>query len=260
MITSLSSLFKLASSGLSANQAYLDVVSNNIANASTPGFKSSHALFSEALDEASELPDTLDPRRYVGVRVTDISPNLNQGTLSESESPWDLAIDGQGYFQVRMPNGDLAYTRDGRFRLDGERHLVTIEGYLLEPAVTLPEDADALHVNPDGAIMGEFTDAAGEGERREVGRISVIGFAAPERLSHAGQNLFLPTAESGPAMPLRPDGRPWGEVAANAIEGSNTDLSEAMVDLVSAQRAYAISARVLQTFDDMASEATNLKR
>jgi len=260
MITALSSLYKLAASGLSANQAYLDVVSNNIANATTPGFKSSHAVFSEALDNAAELPEALDPSRYLGVRVADITPNLNQGTLSPSESPWDLAIDGPGYFQVRLPNGTLAYTRDGRLRLSSDRQLVTLDGYVLEPAVTLPEDANALYVNPDGTIVGDYVDAQGEGERREVGRITVMGFAAPERLSHAGQNLFLATAESGPAMPQRPDGQAWGEVAAHAIEASNTELVDAMVDLVSAQRAYAISARVLQTLDDMAGEATNLKR
>jgi flagellar basal-body rod protein FlgG len=260
MITSLSSLYKLASSGLSANQAYLDVVSNNIANANTPGFKSSHALFSEALDAAAELPDELDPRRYLGVRVSDVSPNLNQGTLSPAESPWHMAIDGPGYFQVRLPDGTLAYTRDGRFALSAARQLTTVDGYLLEPAVTLPEEGDAFHVNPDGTILAEFTDEQGDGERRDVGRITIMSFAAAERLNHIGQNLFTATPESGPAMPLRPDGQPWGEIVAQAVEGSNTDLVEAMMDLVSAQRAYAVSARVLQTFDDMAAEASNLKR
>jgi flagellar basal-body rod protein FlgG len=260
MITSLSSLFKLAASGLSANQAYLDVVSNNIANANTPGFKSSHALFSEALDDAAELPDQLDPRRYLGVRVADVSPSLFQGTLSTSDSPWHMAIDGLGYFQVRLPDGTPAYTRDGRFSLNASRQLVTADGYLLEPSVTLPEGAEASHVNPDGTILAEFEDEEGERERREVGRVTIMGFAAAERLNHIGQNLFTATPESGPAMPLRPDGQPWGEIVGQAIEGSNTELVEAMTDLVSAQRAYAISARVLQTFDDMAAEASDLKR
>lgn len=260
MITSLSSLYKLAASGMSANQAYLDVVSNNIANANTPGFKSSHALFAEALDAAAELPDGLDVRRYLGVRVSDVSPNLNQGSLAPSELPWHMAIDGPGYFQVRLPNGAPAYTRDGRFALDATRQLVTADGYLLEPAVTFPEGADGFHVNPDGTILAEFVDEEGERERREVGRVTLMGFAAAERLEHLGQNLFAATPESGPAMPLRPDGQPWGEIASRAVEGSNTELVEAMTDLVSAQRAYAVSARVLQTFDEMAQEASNLKR
>lgn len=260
MITSLASLFKLASSGLSANQAYLDVVSNNIANANTPGFKSSHALFTEALDAAVEPSDELGARRYLGVRVSDVSPNLNQGILSPAESPWHMAIDGPGYFQVRLSDGTLAYTRDGRFSLGAERQLATVDGYLLEPAIALPEGGEAFHVNPDGTILAEFTDDEGDGERRELGRISVMGFAAAGRLNHIGQNLFTATPESGPAMPLRPDGQPWGEIVSQAIEGSNTDLAEAMVDLVNAQRAYAVSARVLQTFDEMAAEASNLKR
>ena len=260
MITSLSSLYKLASSGLSANQAYLDVVSNNIANVNTPGFKSSHALFAEALNDAAELPDPLDPRRYLGVRVSDVSPNLNQGTLSPSESPWHMAIDGPGYFQVRLPDDTLAYTRDGRFTVSASRQLATADGYLLEPALTLPEGAEAFHVNPDGSVLAEFADEQGERERREVGRITVMGFAAAERLSHVGQSLFTATPESGPAMPLRPDGQPWSEIVSHAVEGSNTELVEAMMDLISAQRAYAISARVLQTFDEMAAEASNLKR
>jgi len=260
MITSLSSLYKLAASGLSANQAYLDVVANNVANANTPGFKSRHALFSEALDGAAELPDALDPRRYLGVRVVDTSPLMQQGTISVSDSPWHLAIDGRGYFQVRLPDGTLAYTRDGRFSPDASRRLVTVDGYPLEPAVTLAEEAEAFHVNPDGTILAEYADAEGQRERRELGRIVVIGFAAAERLDAIGQNLFVATPESGPAMPLRPDGQPWGEIIEQAVEGSNTELAEAMTDLVSAQRAYAIAARVLQTFDDMAAEASNLKR
>lgn len=259
MLTALSSLYKLASSGLSANQAHLDVVSNNIANANTPGFKSSHVLFTEALNAAAELPDSLDPRRYLGVRVASVSPNLNQGILSPAESPWHMAIDGTGYFQVRLPDGTLAYTRDGRFALNGSRQLVTVDGYLLEPAVTIPEGGEAFHVNPDGAILAEFGDGE-ERERREVGRITVMGFAAAERLLHVGQNLFTATPESGPAMPARPDGQPWGEIIGHAVEGSNTELVEALTDLVTAQRAYAISARVLQTFDEMAAEASNLKR
>jgi len=260
MITSLTSLFKLAASGLSANQAYLDVVSNNIANANTPGFKSSHALFSEALDDAAELPDELDPRRYLGVRVADVSPSLSQGTLSPSDSPWHMAIDGSGCFQVRLPDGTLAYTRDGRFSTSASRQLVTVDGYLLEPSVTLPEEAEAFHVNPDGTILAEIQDEEGGRERIEVGLVTIMGFAAAERLNHIGQNLYTATPESGPAMPLRPDGQPWGEVVSQAVESSNTELVEAMTELVSAQRAYAISARVLQTFDDMAAEASNLKR
>jgi len=126
--------------------------------------------------------------------------------------------------------------------------------------VTLAEEAEAFHVNPDGTILAEYADAEGQRERREMGRIVVIGFAAAERLDAIGQNLFVATPESGPAMPLRPDGQPWGEIIEQAVEGSNTELAEAMTDLVSAQRAYAIAARVLQTFDDMAAEASNLKR
>ena len=260
MITSLSSLYKLAASGLSANQAYLDVVANNIANANTPGFRSHQALFTEALDNAAELPAQLDPRRYLGVRLVDVSPLMQQGTLSSSESPWHMAIDGWGYFQVRLPDGTPAYTRDGRLAPNASRQLVTVDGYPLEPSVTLPEGAEAFHVNPDGTILGEFVDAEGLHERREVGRIRIMGFAAAERLEAVGHNLFVATPESGPAMPLRPDGQPWGEVVSRAVEGSNTELAEAMTDLISAQRAYAIAARVLQTFDDMATEASNLKR
>ncbi|HHX43214.1 MAG TPA: flagellar hook-basal body complex protein [Chloroflexi bacterium] len=260
MITALASSYKLAASGMRANQIHLDVVSNNIANANTPGFKSSHAYFAEALDSAAGGPDALDARRYLGVRVANTSPNLAQGTLAPSDAPWHMAIDGAGYFQIRLPDGTPAYTRDGRFALDARRRLVTVDGYLLEPAVTLPEGAQEAHVNPDGTIMAEFADEQGGRERREVGRITVMGFIVPERLQHIGKNLFAATPESGAAMPQRPDGQPWGEIVAQAVEGSNTELADAMMDLVSAQRAYAVSARVLQTYDEMAAEAANLKR
>ena len=265
MITAIASLFKLASSSLRANQMRLDVVADNIANSYTTGFRASRTVFGEALNSAAQPEDGVEVGRYQGVRVLEISPDVAQGILSPSESCWHLAIEGLGFFQIRTPGGSLAYTRDGRFATSSERELVTANGYRLEPPVTLPADATAFAVNADGIILGQFESfdqATGQTiiQVREVGRISLAGFINPEGLERLGQNLYGSTESSGSALQRRPDGHRWGDIVGNALEGSNAELVEAMMEMVMAQRAYQLSARVLRTVDDMAGMANELVR
>jgi len=265
MITAIASLYRLACSGLTANQARLDVIADNIANSNTAAFKSNRTLFSEALDPTAEPPDEEGLVRYQGVRVLEISPDLAQGVVVPSESPWHLAIDGPGFFQVRLADGTLAYTRDGQFRIDRNAHLVTATGALLDPAITVPAEALTFAVNADGTIIGLFetTDqATGRTivETRELGRVATVGFVNPEGLLRIGNSMFVPSEASGPALTQRPNGQPWGELIGGAIESSNTRLVDAMTDMVVAQRAYALSARVLQTIDEAAEFANQLLR
>jgi len=265
MITAIASLYRLACSGLTTNQARLDVIADNIANSNTAAFKSNRTLFSEALDPAAEPPEEEGLVRYQGARVLEISPDFSQGVVTPSESPWHLAIDGPGFFQVRLANGSLAYTRDGQFRVDRDSHLVTATGALLDPAITVPEEVLSFAVNADGTIIGVFetTDqATGRTitETRELGRIATVGFMNPEGLLRIGNSMFAPSEASGPALTQRPNGRPWGELIGGAVESSNTSLVDAMTDIVAAQRAYAISARVLQTIDEAAEFANQLIR
>jgi len=265
MITAIASLYGLARSGLVANQIRIDVVADNIANSNTAGFKSSYALFSEALDPAAEPTDGADIARYQGVQVIEITPDFSQGMVTPSESGWHLAIDGPGFFQIRLPDGTLAYTRDGQFQVDGNGQLVTDAGYALDPAITVPPLATSFVANADGTILGMFEasdEATGQTTRemRQVGQVSLVGFVNPEGLSRMGQSLFVATGASGAALQQRPDGQPWGELIGGATESSNTCLVAAMTDLVAAQRAYALSARVLQTIDESAQFANELVR
>ncbi|HUV94347.1 MAG TPA: flagellar hook-basal body complex protein [Anaerolineae bacterium] len=263
MITAIASLYALASSGLIANQTRLDVVADNIANSSTTGFKSYRALAGEALAPASEVANGEDVAPYEGVRVLDISPDLSQGMITPSESAWHLAIDGPGFFQIRLPDGTLAYTRDGQFQVDGNGQLVTATGYALDPTITVPAQATAFVVNADGVVLGMF-EAADETpgqimrEMREVGRVSLVGFVNPDGLHRTGHNLLLATPASGEALAQRPNGERWADLIGGATESSNTSLVEAMTDLVAAQRAYALCVRVLQTIDESAQFANEL--
>jgi len=265
MITAIASLYALACSGLLANQTRLDVVADNIANSNTPGFKSSHTLFSEALDPVAEAVDGTDLGRYEGVRILEISPDLSQGMVTPSESPWHLAVDGPGFFQVRLPDGTLAYTRHGQFQMGGDGQLVTAEGYPLDPPITVPSLGTSFAVNADGVILGMFEandEPAGQTirEMREVGRVSVVGFVNPEGLLRMGDSLFAATPASGSPLEETPDGRPWGDLIGGATESSNTSLVGSMTDLLAANRAYAISARLLQVIDESAQFANELVR
>jgi len=265
MITAIASLYGLACSGLVANQTRIDVVADNIANSNTTGFKSWHVLFAEAIDPAAQLTEGADIARYQGVRVLEISPDLSQGILTPSEHVWHLAIDGPGFFRIRLADGTLACTRDGQFQVDADGHLVTSAGHLLDPPIALPAEATSFAINADGAILGLFetlnqTTGQVTREMREVGQISLIGFVNPEGLRRMGHSLYLPTAASGQPLEAGPDGQPWGELIGGARESSNTSLVEAMTDLVAAQRAYALSARVLQTIDESAQFANELLR
>jgi len=265
MITAIASLYRLACSGLIANQTRLDVVADNIANSSTTGFKSYRVLVGEALAPASGTADGEDVAPYEGVRLLDISPDLSQGMITPSESAWHLAIDGPGFFQIRLPDGTLAYTRDGQFQMDGNGQLITATGYALDPAITVPAQVTGIVINANGVILGVFEatdETSGQMMReiREVGRVSVVGFVNPDGLLRTGHNLLVSTPASGEALAQRSDGERWGDLIGGATESSNTSLVEAMTDLVAAQRAYALCVRVLQTIDESAQFANELFR
>jgi len=262
MISALSSLYALASSGMVANARRLDVIADNMANSTTTGFKAALVQFGEALSDPATRQVTDPARGGQGTLILSTMPSLAQGALQPADSPWHLAIDGPGFFRVQLPDGSMAYTRDGRFRLDEDGRLITSDGYLVMPNITLPEGAEHFAVNADGSILvWSPVDAEGDPtatEVREIGRLTLAGFPNPEGLQRIGHNLYASTDASGDSLVSEPGLQGLGEIVGRALESSNVSLIDEMADLMAARRAYAVAARLLTTVDDMGRLADEL--
>ena len=253
-----------AASGIRAQQVALDTVANNLANVNTPGFKEEHVSFAETLAaevrpagttmlNGAQTGEALNVGS--GVLYNGVGTVFRQGTFTLSDNPLDLAIDGQGFFQVRTPSGQIAYSRMGAFRVDASGQLVDEQGNLLEPAVTVPAGASDISVSPDGQISGLLN-----GERTIFGQIMLARFTNPDGLEKIGGSLFLPTANSGAPQSGQPGTGNLGTIRAQALEQSNVNLAAAMTDLLQAQRAYQMNARLVQDGDKMWGLANTLRR
>ncbi|MCG3210094.1 MAG: Flagellar basal-body rod protein FlgG [Anaerolineae bacterium] len=256
---SLSALLHVSRAGLLTQQAGLDVTANNIANVSTTGFKRSRAEFQELLNDRLEEPPEGNNRaagEAAGARLVDTQHIFSQGVIEATDFQWDLAIEGEGFFQVLRNDGTLAYTRDGTFRLDGEGRVVNADGHLLQPEVIIPPDAEETMITGEGKVMVRRT---GELEPQVIATINLARFTNPAGLETAGQNLFLPTDASGAAQLAQAGSQGYGTVISYALEQSNIDLSNEVVDMISAQRAYSMMARALRTTDEMMGLATQIR-
>lgn len=260
MITSIGALFTMASTGMLANQMRMDVIADNLSNAHTTGFKNRDVQFSEALMIATQ--DGEENVMAHGARVLSVTADHTQGSLSPSDQSWHMAIEGAGFFEIRLPDGTTAYTRDGHFQVDAAGQLVTTAGYPLADPVTIPQDADGVTVNPDGTLFAQVTFTDDDNHRvtenREIGRIGLVGFRNPQGLDRIGGNLYLPTAASGPAV--RGVENLVGEIIGSALESSNVNMVDEMTNLVSAQRAYSVCTRLMHTVDEMVRGAHEMIR
>jgi len=236
-------------SGMLARLLDLDIVSNNLANFNTIGFKASRSNFQELLTVAEAV---VNP---TGVQLRSTQRLTSQGALKESENPLDLAISGEGLFAVTLPDGRTAYTRDGQFTLDAARNIVTASGYPLVWEGALPEDAADIHVNPDGAVMVLQGDTWAQ-----VGTIALSRFANPDGLQGIGQNLWLETEVSGQVQTGAPGSELFGPILGNALEQSNVNLASEMTRLISLQRSFELSLRSFQSTDEMISQAIHMRR
>jgi flagellar basal-body rod protein FlgG len=256
MITSLRDV----ASGLMAQQSNLEVISNNIANANTTGFKKSRAEFEDL------LYDQLSPQIIPGA-ATEPSPplvsgegaqvSLNhiitmQGDVQQTDNPLDVAIYGEGYFEVDRPDGTKAYTRDGSFKLDNQGRLQTADGSLVA-GITIPADAEQLVISETGVVS---VKRAGSDAPEDLGTIPMARFENPSGLESVGDNLFVPTAASGNTAPWDANA---GKVLQHYLEGSNVSYAEEMTKMMNAQRAYQLAARSLQTVDNMIALANQLR-
>ena len=247
----------IAKTGMEGQQTKLDAISNNLANVSTNGFKRGGVVFEDlmyqnlrpagaASSDQSQLPTGLQVG--LGVRVAASSRNFAQGTLQQSSNNLDLAVKGNGFFQIQMSDGTTGYTRDGAFQVDGSGRLVTTAGHPVQPGITIPTNALAVAVANDGTVS---VTLAGQAAPQTVGQLQLAGFANPAGLDPRGQNMFAETAASGTPNAGAPGSSGLGGLVQGFVEGSNVNVVEELVAMIATQRAYELNSKAIQTSDQM---------
>jgi flagellar basal-body rod protein FlgG len=254
----------IAKTGLEAQQSQLDVITNNLANVGTTGFKRSRAVFEDLLyqtirqpggqsSQITQLPSGL--QLGTGVRVVASERLYLQGNLQQTGNNKDLAIQGTGFFQVLMPDGTLSYTRDGSFQVNSEGLLVTASGYPVQPSIAIPSDAQTITVGRDGTVS---VVQPGSVTPNTVGTIELASFMNPAGLSAQGENVFIETASSGPPIINAPDSNGMGYLSQGYIETSNVNVVEEMTNMIQAQRAYEINSKAVTAADQMLQKLTQM--
>lgn len=253
-----------ASTGLTAQQVQIDIIANNLANVSTNGFKQARGIFADLLyqtlrqpgaqsSQTTQIPDGLQ----IGLGVTPVSTGriFTQGSLQQTGNALDMAIDGAGFFQVLLPDGTTAYTRDGSFQKDNQGQIVTANGYPLQPAITIPAQALTVTVATDGVVSITLPTTTAP---VQIGTIQVATFVNNGGLQSVGENLYLETASSGTATPNTPGTNGAGVVVQNYVEASNVNVAQELVLMIQTQRAYELNAKVVSTSDQMLARLTQL--
>jgi len=256
----------IASTGMAAQERNVEVISNNIANMRTTGFKRQRAEFQDLLyqsyrragastsETGTQVPVGIEIGS--GVRVSATARVMSQGNVAPTEKDLDLAIRGEGYFMVNLPDGRTAYTRDGTFERDSTGMLVTVDGYQVEPGIIIPADATAVSISRDGLVEGFMN---GGTEPVQLGQIQMARFVNKAGLESMGDNLFLETAASGEAQIGLPGVDGMGNLLQGYLESANVNAVTEMADLISAQRAYEMNARVISGADQMMQATAQLR-
>jgi flagellar basal-body rod protein FlgG len=254
-----------AATGMDAQQTKLDIIAHNLANASTTGFKKTRADFQDLLSETIRAASPTSAQGGsqptplqvgLGVHTASTSRSFAQGDMIETKNPLDLTVEGSGFFRVQRANGDIAYTRDGSFRLDAASRLVTQLGELLEPGITLPADATNITVKPDGTVQARLPNRT---DMVDIGAIQLATFANPGGLEAIGNNLLLATASSGDAIVVKPGDQGSGSIAQGALEGSNVSAVEEMINMISTQRNYELNSKIVESADEMLQKLTQIR-
>jgi len=257
---------RTAATGLNAQQKYVEIIANNISNVNTTGFKKVRPEFQDLLYETLRPAGAVSqvgvqPLNEVqigsGTELVQTTKIYSQGDITQTNNPLDLAINGDGFFVIRKPDNTLAYTRDGTFRLDNKGQIVNAQGYKLEPGFTVPQDTTEVQVSRDGYVEVLLQ---GSTQPQTLGQLELARFINPGGLKALGDNLYAETAASGQAMMENPGNNNTGEILQNHLESSNVDIVEEMVNMISAQRAYELNSKSVQTADNILSTAVNLKR
>jgi flagellar basal-body rod protein FlgG len=255
-----------AGSGMLTQQFNIDTISNNLANVNTTGFKKMRPEFEDLLYQTIRESGSLvhqDVQLPTGLQVGHGSRPVatmkifTQGDFQQSDNPLDLVIEGNGFFQIQMQDGSIDYTRNGAFKIDGDGKIVTSEGYLLQPEITVPTGIQSISISTDGIVSVLMP---GETQSQQIGQIELANFINPSGLSNSGEGLYTQTVASGEPLVSTPGTEGNGEVMSNYLEMSNVKVVEEMVNMIVAQRAYDINSKAVQASDEMLQVANGLKR
>ncbi|WP_415902023.1 flagellar basal-body rod protein FlgG [Neptuniibacter sp. QD29_5] len=249
----------VAKTGMTAQDTNLKVISNNLANVSTVGFKKDNVVFEDLMyqvrrqpgaqtAEEAQLPSGL--QIGLGVRTVGTQKLFSAGDMEVTGEPFDVAINGRGFLQVTLPNGDTAYTRNGQLHLNSDNQVVTPEGYLLEPELTLPNDVLSFSIGTDGIVTVTTPDSP---QGTQIGQMQLADFVNPQGLQSQGQNLYIETASSGAPVVSNPGENGTAVLIQGSLENSNVNSVEELVDMITTQRAYEMNSKVISTADEMLS-------
>lgn len=247
----------IAKTGMEAQQTQLDAISNNLANVSTNGYKKSHAVFEDLMyqnlrqaggnsSEQTTLPTGL--QMGLGTRAVATARSFAQGNLQQSTNPLDVAVKGSGFFQVQMPDGTTGYTRDGSFQVSAQGQLVTNNGYIVNPGITIPTNAQSVTIGADGTVSVAIP---GQATPQTIGQLQLASFVNPAGLEPKGQNVYAETAASGTPTAGTPGTNGMGQLQQGFVETSNVNVVEELVSMIQTQRAYELNSKAISTSDQM---------
>ncbi len=254
----------ISKTGLDAQQTQMDVTANNLANVSTTGFKRSRAVFEDLLYQTLRQPGAQSSQQTqlptglqigTGVRPVSTERIFTQGNLQQTSNDKDVAIQGAGFFQVLLPDGTTAYSRDGSFQTDSQGQLVTSSGFVVQPAITIPADAQSLTIGRDGTVS---VTQPGSAAATQVGSLQLATFVNPAGLESKGENLYVETASSGSPNTNTPGSNGAGLLVQGYVETSNVNVVEELVNMIQIQRAYEINSKAITTSDQMLQRLTQL--
>jgi flagellar basal-body rod protein FlgG len=255
----------IARTGLETQQTQLDVVSNNLANVSTTGFKKGRAIFEDLLYQTIRQPGAQSSQQTqlpsgfqlgVGARTVATERIHQQGAMQQTQNPLDVAINGRGFFQILLPDGSTAYTRDGSFQVDSQGTLVTASGYTVQPAMQIPNDALIVSIARDGIVT--VTQPGNPNTVTQLGQLQLAGFVNMAGLQSQGENLYIETAASGAPQVNNPGTNALGVLNQSFIETSNVNVAEELVNMIIAQRAFELNSKAITTSDQMLQRLTQI--
>lgn len=252
-----------AATGMEAMQNNLDNVANNLANVNTTGFKKSTAEFQDLYYQTVRDPgtqvtaDTNAPTGVqigTGVKTISVHKDFTQGSAKQTGAPWDMLVDGEGFFSIQRENGEIMYTRDGAFKPDGQGRIMTSGGYLLQPAITMPANSAGISISRNGIV----TSTDSEGKQSQIGQIELVNFVNAAGLKSMGGNLYQASESSGAPVQGQPNNNGFGGIEQGKLEQANVNVVNEMVNMIQAQRAYEMNSKVMQAADQMLQVSNNV--
>jgi flagellar basal-body rod protein FlgG len=256
-----------AATGMKGQQTYVDAISNNLANVNTTGFKRSQPTFEDllyvtlkapGLDQSSGSGNPVGIQVGSGVKVAGTTMNFENGVLEGTHRSLDVAITGQGFFRVTLPDGTTAYTRDGHFQIDADSRLTTTSGYVIEPEIQIPSDVITIGIGEDGQVT--VTQASSPDVATPLGQLELTRFVNPSGLNQIGGNLYLASEAAGTSINDNPGSQGMGQLQQNFLERSNVEVVSELVNLIVAQRAYEVNSRTIRTSDQMLQQVSSIVR